>query len=178
MGQVISSLFTVVILGLVMFLGGLLAWATMQPIIDYTRSLSWPQTEGEILRSGVVVVEGDDSISYHPSADYRYVVNGEPYRGDRLFFGSQWNGPVERPAQRIVDRYPEGQPITVFYDPANPSESVVERRLGTGVIVVFPIMVLVVAATIGAPLVMMAASVWRFIRARLPARRRNTNTPA
>ena len=126
--------------------------ATVTPIIHYAQSFNWVQTEGEILQSDVEVVnQADGTRYYHAGASYRYVANGETHTGERLFFG-QWDGPVRGDAQQIVDRYPPGQAITVYYNPADPAQAVVERRVGRGPWLALPLALLFAVGTVGIPL--------------------------
>ncbi len=90
-------------------------------------SVSWRATNGRVLKSRVEV-SGGNYASVSPYVLYEYEVHGQTYQntqikvGDRLFSirGS-------RDAYDIVERYPIGADVTVFYDPANPAEAALER---------------------------------------------------
>jgi hypothetical protein len=56
---------------------------------------------------------------------YSYEVKGERYEGNRITPGLQWGGTG---AEKVIDRYPVGARVTVYYDPKNPSEALLERN--------------------------------------------------
>jgi hypothetical protein len=59
---------------------------------------------------------------------YQYQVEGAPYTGSRIRAGDQFFAiRLAGDARTTVARYPVGTPVTVFYDPANPAESALER---------------------------------------------------
>lgn len=95
------------------------------------RSQAWPVTEGTVLRSEVVVerVQADDD--FHAEVTYRYRLNGREYQGDRIGFGFELSDRLDS-AEAIVARYPAGSSILVYYDPADPSQSVLEPGATAG----------------------------------------------
>jgi hypothetical protein len=56
-------------------------------------------------------------------------VNGHRYRSDRLRASDGFYsvGMLPGSAQAVVNRYPAGAPVTVYYNPDNPQESLLER---------------------------------------------------
>jgi hypothetical protein len=59
---------------------------------------------------------------------YRYTVAGFVHIGERLAFAS----PIYRDAisaQRVQDKLPPGKRIEVWYDPANPAEVVIDKKI-------------------------------------------------
>jgi hypothetical protein len=95
------------------------------------RMTTWPSVLGRVTASAVVAegaFQTDGSTSYYPQIRYTYVVAGRGYAGQRrslLNVGVE--GVFRGGAQRIVERYPVGSDVLVFYDPANPSEAILER---------------------------------------------------
>jgi hypothetical protein len=96
---------------------------------------AWPATTGIVLSSFVNTESSYDSTSnaevtsFKPNVTYEYEVNGHRYRGDRLRASDGFYsvGMLPGSAQAIVDRYPAGAPVTVYYNPASPQESLLER---------------------------------------------------
>jgi hypothetical protein len=96
---------------------------------------AWPSASGVVLsaqvetRSAWDSTSGADSTSFHPAITYEYEVNGQRYRGDRLRASDSFYsmGMLPGSAQAVVNRYPVGAPVTVYYNPANPQEAVLER---------------------------------------------------
>jgi Protein of unknown function (DUF3592) len=95
------------------------------------RSLQWPVTEGRILSASVNEMrsdsEGSDMKVYLPEASYSYTVAGKAYQGNVIRFGIEQfgYGVVER-AQKHIERYEAGTPVSVHYDPDNSAVAVLE----------------------------------------------------
>ncbi len=98
----------------------------------------WSATEGVVEVSAVSVSEDWDTesntrtITYTPKVRYTYEVNGERYQGYRIWFGGAPGGSNRRKVEAIVARYPQGSRVTVYYNPAKPTEAVLERGKAPG----------------------------------------------
>ncbi len=89
---------------------------------------TWVSTTGTVLMSSVQSKHTGRSHSYYPVVVYVYAVNGQSYQSQRIKAGEQFlNVRVTGQAQATVARYPIGATVTVYYDPANPSECALER---------------------------------------------------
>lgn len=85
----------------------------------------WHVTEGVVIESKVI--GGFDAVA-KPRVSYRYEVDGKSYTSDRisfLLFGDDSH------AEQVVAAYPQNRIVTVYYDPTNPAESVLEPRSST-----------------------------------------------
>lgn len=95
-----------------------------------TRQLaqSWPSTSGTVLMSSVQSKTSGRSHSTYPVVVYQYEVNGKSYQSQNIKAGEQYMSVrVIGQAQETVARYPIGASVTVYYNPANPAESALER---------------------------------------------------
>jgi hypothetical protein len=98
-------------------------------------SQGWPSTQGQISESRVAHSthtdsDGDTSDSYTPTIEYTYQVAGQAYTGRNLTFGfTQGYGNASK-AQAVLAKYPVGAHVSVFYDPADPQQAVLERKAG------------------------------------------------
>jgi hypothetical protein len=104
------------------------------------QSLSWPQAEGVIAHSAVLRQMQQNSSStnvatYKADVVYRYKVQGRDYSSERLTL-ADFSSTAGR-AQGIVDRYADGAPVTVYYNPVDPSDSVLERGATSGIGVLY-----------------------------------------
>ena len=89
---------------------------------------SWPSVTGTVLMSSVQWGSGSHSGSSYPVVVYQYTVNGQSYQSQTIKAGEQYlNVRVMGQAQATVARYPIGANVTVYYNPANPAESALER---------------------------------------------------
>lgn len=90
-------------------------------------SLTWPSTTGTVLKSRVEV-SGGEMTSVTPKVIYEYNVAGVRYEGDTIRAGDKFMRVTgSGTAYDTVDRYPEGAAVTVYYNPANPAQSALER---------------------------------------------------
>ena len=107
--------------GLVFLLVGVFAGKVQLDKILAQRAINWQTTTGTVLSSEVR--HKDKGYSAHVS--YRYVVAGETFENDKLspteFTTSQRSDIV-----RHVAKYKPGADVTVHYNLANPSESLLE----------------------------------------------------
>jgi hypothetical protein len=98
-------------------------------------SQGWPSVQGQVTgahvsHSSSTDTDGNISYSYSPNVSYTYQVGGNTYHNDKLTFGFQQTFNNEARAQTALQRYPVGGNVTVYYNPANPSEAVLERAAG------------------------------------------------
>jgi hypothetical protein len=93
-----------------------------------TAAQDWSQTQGTVLASTIQVRRTGRSRSEIPVVLYQYEVGGKMFQGKTIRVGEGYfNVRVAGQAQAIVARYPAGARATVYYDPANPAASALER---------------------------------------------------
>jgi hypothetical protein len=89
---------------------------------------AWPSTTGKVLVSSVQSGRRGRSGTKYPVVGYQYEVNGKSYTNQTIKAGEQFfNARAIGQAQATVARYPIGANVTVYYNPANPAESALER---------------------------------------------------
>jgi hypothetical protein len=96
---------------------------------------AWPAVMGAVVSSEVSTEASWDSTSnseamrIRPAVVYAYEVNGRRYTNNQLRASDSFYsaGMLPGSAQAVVSRYPAGAPVTVYYNPLNPQESVLER---------------------------------------------------
>lgn len=94
---------------------------------------SWPSTTGKVLMSSVQSSSVQSSHSgrshsTYPVVVYQYEVNGKTHQSQTIKAGERYlNVRVIGQAQATVARYPIGADVTVYYNPANPADSALER---------------------------------------------------
>tara|TARA_B110000459_G_scaffold203300_1_gene259261 strand:- start:89 stop:715 length:627 start_codon:yes stop_codon:yes gene_type:complete len=83
----------------------------------------WEPVDGIVENSYVSTsTDGEGGTTYCLHVDYQYTVDGRTYDGERISYTAEnscnsWSANSD-------DEYPEGKEITVYYNPTNPSESV------------------------------------------------------
>ncbi len=99
-------------------------------------SQSWPTTTGTILSATLSQQSRRNSQGYHdvtyaPVVEYTYEVNGNSYRSDKL--NSGWTVSYDAStAQSKITQYQPGARVTVYYNPANPADAVLETKAAAG----------------------------------------------
>jgi hypothetical protein len=90
---------------------------------------SWPNAKGMVVSSAAMskLMHGrhGDYMACWPNVRYVYVVNGKRFTSDRVLF--MHRGMSKKQTQEIVDRYPVGKIVDVFYNPDNTQASVLEK---------------------------------------------------
>ena len=113
-------------------------------------SASWPSVTGQVTRAYVdYSTDAEGADSYQPVLVYAYTVADQTFGGSRIKFGENSYG-SERPARAIVDRYPAGTRVAVYYDPADPERSVLEPGVSGGSYLVLGIGLLFVLLAVAA----------------------------
>lgn len=105
--------------GVVMLLGGLAVLFGAWQIHLSVRSTGWPHTTGVVTRAYVSPYGGNPRGYYQAIVLFRYTVNGTTYESRRIRAVELFsNKPTE--LKRLVDTYPPGSEVTVYYNPADP----------------------------------------------------------
>jgi hypothetical protein len=93
-------------------------------IRDARACANWPQVDGRILRAEISVVGRErNRITYAPNVTYTYSVAGKPYESSRLTLVPR-NSISRQAVEGTLARFPVGQNVRVFHDPADPANSV------------------------------------------------------
>jgi hypothetical protein len=88
----------------------------------------WPGTMGVVTMSTIQIRHTGRSRSEVPVVGYQYQVNGQSYTGGTIKAGEQYfSVRLYGDAQKTIEIYPVGAQVMVYYNPANPSESALER---------------------------------------------------
>jgi hypothetical protein len=90
-------------------------------------SLSWPSVNGTVVRRffrSSTTGRGRSTVGI----EYKYSVHGEEYRGDRIKYGSQNDWSVGSSPDEV------GKFIKVYFNPQNPSISIVEPGYQAGTV--------------------------------------------
>ena len=94
-------------------------------------SRQWHSVTGKVIQSKI---ERSYS-SYRASSPskkavivYRYQVEDAFFNSDRVLWGGEtYHYGLDEP-DKLINKYPVGKSVSVYYDPENPAEAVLERR--------------------------------------------------
>lgn len=122
---------------------GVLVWGFLR-MRQTARTKDWPTTQGTVRSSTVTSREAppmrqessydDDApkpkpqVLYRPQVEYTYTVDGHTYTGTALGRDVVEVSSKEHAAEHAA-RYRPRAPVTVFYDPADPSQALLEPGL-------------------------------------------------
>jgi Protein of unknown function (DUF3592) len=84
------------------------------------RQYEWPTTRGTIL-----VSTSGLASNYYPEIWYEYFQNGRRFVGLTVR-SHEFAGNLPGAARRVLVRYPVGASVTVYFDPGNPEDAVLE----------------------------------------------------
>ena len=133
--------------GLVLFLAGtgLFAFQAVPAFMDYLQMRHWTPTEGMLTEARLETHQGDDSTTNEATASYTYDVGGHRYRNDRVAIlgGADNVGEFQQEFGNLLEqKFRDGQPVTVWYNPDEPSDSVLNREIRWGLMGFFSVFLL------------------------------------
>ena len=111
-------------------------------LIRAIQSRNWASIEGKIIESSIRRVKLR-SPKYLPKIVYEYSIEGISYISNQLSFSEYMR--FYRSCQGVIDRYPAGKSVTVYYDPKNPKNSVIQKgRIKSAILLFLLTMILTV----------------------------------
>lgn len=127
----LGVIFSVVGCGMAFFIG--------QPMLDTAEeSLSWPNAPGTVLESELDQYEDEeDGRMYRAIVVYEYSLDGADFESDRIWLDGNFSTSDRTLIFETLKKYPVGQQVTVFYNPASPAESALEPGTSTGGYIVY-----------------------------------------
>lgn len=129
--------------------------ALYRSVGDSSAQRRWSVAQGKITASRLGVApthpSGLDPAEAGPVMRYRYRVGGKDYEGD----GFQIGGKIRAGgliAKALIKKYPEGRDVDVYYDPADPARSALDKKdsVTRPTIVVFVILFAAIAGILTA----------------------------
>jgi hypothetical protein len=105
---------------------GLIAAAMAAKQAEAKGAAKWTKASGRVLRSRLKGVKSQGKESQAADIEYEFTIGFNRFRGNRPNFAEIVDGDE---AKALVKRYPEGASVPVYYDPADPSKSVIDREL-------------------------------------------------
>src|SRR5690349_15269896 len=91
----------------------------------------WPDTSGTVVASQIEWRSDSEGSTQYPAVLYSYTVMGQSYSSTRIAPGVEMGGSG---AGKVVARYPVNSQVTVYYNPQNPSDAVLEKKAGSQIL--------------------------------------------
>ena len=93
------------------------------------QSEKWPVVNGTVILSKIekrenttgTGVKRRTTVSYLPKIEFKYSIKGREYKSNNVVFGQSTEG-----AGNIVQRYPKGEKVKVYYNPSDHATAVLE----------------------------------------------------
>ena len=124
------------ILGLVFMWGFTILWCTgslFATVIIGSLVMSdldtndWTPVDGVVTNSSVSSHRSEGSMVYCLNVEYEYTIDGTTYQGDKVSYSS--DASCDSLSKNSDEDYPEGKEITVYVNPSDHSEAVLETGL-------------------------------------------------
>jgi hypothetical protein len=103
---------------------GLLITATFD-LRKANRARAWPTTKAKVLSSGLREESGSEGTTYAVAILYEYSVNGVTHRSD-VWHVRGGSSSFKRAATDMVERYPVGAVVAVYFNPENPADAMLD----------------------------------------------------
>jgi uncharacterized protein DUF3592 len=109
--------------------------AIANKMIEVRRAAGWSTAVGRIVKSGTTAEHhrfaGEaTTVKTMPDVEYEFSVGGRKIRGNRIGIGEDSGGAN---TEATLRHYTVGAAVTVYYDPANPKNCVLERGVPEGI---------------------------------------------
>ncbi len=128
--------------------GGLTILLLVVPLVRLAQASTWVETPATVVGSVLRSWSTDDGTSYQADVLYEYSAGGRAWTSNRRDFFPFSSGDADG-AEAVLARYPAGSMTVCFVDPADPTRSVLDRRLHAAYLIgLFPLIFLVVGAAL------------------------------
>jgi hypothetical protein len=137
----------------------LIIFAAVYKYMEVAQAARWPKAQGHVVVStsearavkSMDAKSDDTELRTFAKIVYEFAVAGRKYRGDRVSIGEDLGN---FQVAETIAKYPKGAPVTVYYNPRKPTESVLERDMPSGmckgiVIVILVLIAILVGAVVG-----------------------------
>jgi len=137
-----------ILFGLVFLTGGLsfLYFTVLPDIYDGWRMQSWQSTQAKLLATDLDRNTSGNTDTFKASARYEYTLEGQRYTSTRVAIADMADNIgdfQEKLARRIRTAFHNQKPITIWYDPQNPANSIINRDIRWGLVAFKMIFVIV-----------------------------------
>lgn len=131
--------------------GALIFYFWGWPPLKYAyESKSWPKTSFTIIRSEVDSWMKDGKSQYEARINYSYEVDGKKYNSTKISTSGSYSGSNIAKAKEIVEKFPAGKTVDIFYDPEVPDSATLKTGVSSNDIImaVFPLLFLIIGLAV------------------------------
>ncbi len=125
-------------------------YITVRRTVQGLRVLWWKRTNGTITRSDLEVQVGSEEIYHIPQVTYTFEADGGSYTGKRIAIVGRHAKPAgAEVAYEIVQQYPVGKTVTVYYPADNPEQAVLKSGLSLLWLIRYALLIIIPVFTLG-----------------------------
>ena len=114
--------------------GAITAFLGIRDLILANASTNWPSTQGQIIESSVESHQSSgkngNSTTYQAKIQYKFTLDDNTFNGTCVSYGDYGSSDPSH-AEKIVNKYPKGLNIDVYYMSDTPEECVLEPGIKT-----------------------------------------------
>ena len=132
-----ARIFTILFASPFFGVGVWMLWAVANDFNDAWQMRSWQPTQARLIQAGYNSKSGDNSTTYEAYAQYTYQFRGQEFTNDRVAIagGADNIGEYQRDmGRKLSSAFSRREPITVFVDPDNPRDAIIDPTLRWGLI--------------------------------------------
>jgi len=124
--------FLTVFFAFLIMMGALILPFSLMGAMDSMEISRWPSTDGTVIEGTVYSDwfsgshDAPGYYLYYPRVTYTYNVSGAEYQCDNIW-RLDHQSKIPNEAYGVIYSYPQGMNVTVYYDPSNPSQAVLDR---------------------------------------------------
>lgn len=98
-------------------------------------SVNWPTVEGRVSDAKLHTFRDRDKrqLNYMARVWHTYEVDGTSYTVEKISWGGQPQARIADPAKAVLERYPVGSTVKVYYNPQKPKQSVLDPHAKGGI---------------------------------------------
>ncbi|MDJ0908334.1 MAG: DUF3592 domain-containing protein [Woeseiaceae bacterium] len=131
-GRILAILFALPFIGVGVWMG----WSIGKIVHDSIEMRSWQPVQATLTSAGYTTHRGE-SDTWEAYAEYSYRFDGRPFVGFRVTIDSGGDN-IGNYHRNMGDRLraimASGEPITVWVDPDNPQDSIIDREIRWGIV--------------------------------------------
>jgi len=119
---------------IIALVGMALLWQGGLMFQTYFASSDWPRVQGKLIKAEIYRKVGRNSSTMGIRGSYSYEYEGTPHLGSKFEISGGSNTDIEGKKKKVADlkaASAAGQPLEVFVNPSDPTDSFIYRELST-----------------------------------------------
>jgi hypothetical protein len=134
----VGVVFIVFCLVLAIIIGPLGIYKGIRDALRLNAAKGWPIAKGEVIKSEAIRTSGNqsgpgqNSTVFTPRIRFKYGIDNKEYESDKITWGGTWGSNTGNYCEVMLQAYPVGKKIDVYYNPNNPNDCIIQLRYSFG----------------------------------------------